>query len=235
MNNRHVSLLVASFTVVMFGCKATNAPGVSQGSLKADVVLMDSSGNDMPLPYRDITIGIEGTNFQATADSLGGVTFTNIPPGQYNVVASKPGFGLAKACAVLIEGPAQSYTRLALGTVPTSPVHLDSVTGSTAGIKFYASTTGGAVAYFIDLDSSVRPGDAHLYFLPIYPKGGRDGWIGNAEGEYLNRAGIFPGMKLYVSAATYNPHSYVYSEGADARYRLVSPGPKSNVISIVVQ
>ena len=148
-------------------------------------------------------------------------------------MASKPGFGTFKSCNNVVQGPGTEATILQLGAIPTATTTIDSVAGGIEGLNIYVKTGSRIAALFVDTDPNVPLGDPHkcLAIVDVMPA---DSGKLTISALTLNRAGIFPGMKLFCRAAACSPIPSTYFDTKFFAYRVASPGPVSNTISLTI-
>ncbi len=91
---RLYGLLFAIFAMVFSSCSSPSDPpaATSNGEKLEGTVAAYASGAPTGLSPTGIQISIQGTPYQATADTGGHFEIDNIPAGVYNIIFWKPGF-----------------------------------------------------------------------------------------------------------------------------------------------
>jgi|GEM_PF-2792690 len=237
---------ITLFLFAITGCHSSNdALTVHYGQLSGRVQIYQSQFSSFP--SEGISVVLDSGVAQTVTDTNGYWNLDHVPIGTHYITASKPGFGLMRMYSIQVtpDGltwvPAISYWNLALFAVPASIPHLDSVQvqtypsqGPEADVLNVYSTSDSnyGTVTFVDTTADVLPADAHLFTGGNY--GGAFYWI---QLMVIHSLGIQSGTTLYVSTCTANSGdgqssaAGQYYDPIHDRWRLVSTGPKSNVIS----
>ena len=231
-----LGLLMTAATIN--SCTVTSAPG-GVSTFAGRVALFDSTGSVMT-DFAGITVQLDGTKFQTTTNVDGTWQIDNVPNGQYNISATKAGFGTFYWYERTAEGGRYDLSTAAIAQMPDTISDPPAPSFGGSVLAFGGPWHDGNHHYlspYVDVDSTVQPSAPHLATSPI-----------PAE-EYisindLRAAGAQPGQTLYVSYAwtfdiwggTDNGAAYQASF-YDPRYnevRYASNGPKSRVFKVVM-
>ena len=255
-------LLSSLFSIIVFSalvssCNQSSTPGdVQPGSITGKVQLVDNAGN-WQASSAGVTIVLDKSNYSTQTDSAGRWEIDNVTPGNYDIVVSKPGFGLCRAYGVPIAGPGMSNIEpMTIGIAPTvapvlSNVAVTSTKEDSAGTtmlsltgEFSGGTYGPSPIFFIDLNPNVQPGDSHTLWYTASEIGSSTQFAFSVA--MLHAAGIPSGTIVYISASQANFYSVwqghsagpissgTYNDPYDNSTRLISPGPRSNVVAVTV-
>ncbi len=231
-------------------CKSTSvASDVTDGSLTGAVTIDGTTGSP-DSNSEGVSVALDGTNFTTQTDSTGFWRIDNIKGGNYDVVVSKAGYGICRFYGITVEGPGIAHIDpMTLGVAPTDTPILSRASVTNGGTML-SIKAGSSVPYvFIDKASNTQPGDAH--FLSELCSGGLGREAANDTGssfsfsvESIHQAGIRSGDTIYVSACDANGYSNwrnwfpeclgTYFDPVDNVNRLISPGPRSNVLTVII-
>ncbi|GEM_PF-3195608 len=233
------------FAVVFTSCKQSGSPG-STGSVEGTVTLVDSAFNRLG-SSAGVTVALEQSKYSTQTDASGHWRIDNVTAGNYNVALSKPGFGSLTAYGVTIAGPGTSYLtpQMYFGSEPAYAPVVSNVaiaqedSGSTKVLKGNISGDPYSIVVFLDHDSTSQPGDVHeLWNFP------RPAGQFSISAAALHQAGFPSGTIAYLTAVDADFASVwqqggpvssgtYYDPNANAS-RLISPGPRSNVVVVTV-
>jgi hypothetical protein len=252
--------LVIVFGMLVSGCSQSNSvSNVQSGSITGVTMLVGNGTGQLPSSV-GITVALDNSIYTTQTDSTGFWKIDNVAPGNYDVTFSKSGFGLCRSYGVTIEGPGTAYINgVSLGIAPTvapSILNTSTMTDTLGRLLLECSMVNPApdAYFFIDLDSTVQPGDAH--FLSdvcggLEPIGAITDSASLPNSNILGftvssiyAAGIKSGTKVYITASEMNPYcdsraidiecSGSYYDPVHNTYRLISPGPRSNVVAVTI-
>ncbi len=225
-------IIVVAITMLawMGGCKTTTSPGMT-GSFAGMVMLSDTTG--IIADFSGTTVSIDGTSFITSTNSIGQWIISGVPEGQYNITASKPGFGTFH----------WYEQQLLNGTLNLQPAELARLKSFTPKLS-YAGWGSGALNFnvqitsdsmqnmvgYCDIDSTTQPSAPHFATANYVYWG--NGGLGSFSYEVLREAGAQSGQTLYVSASVVGGGSFF--DPAHNETRWASTGPKSNVIAVTM-
>ena len=222
-------------------CKGTSTSPLGLSTFAGRVALFDSTGHALN-DFSGVTVQLDNTNFQTTTKTDGSWEIDNVPAGQYDVSATKTGFGTFYWFEQTATGG--RYDLSTAGLARVTKVVADSIHPFFERdiLEFgdypdnQSDTNGHWLAAFVDLDSTVEPWAPHLAVSA------------GVDAQYisindLRAAGAQPGQMLYVSYAwayeDYGSYDYGHYECSfyDPRHhetRYASNGPKSKVFEVMM-
>jgi hypothetical protein len=245
INSGYLILTIAAST--MFGsCKSNSVATLQDGSITGTVRLVGNGTGSIYNPA-GVTASLDGTNYSAQADSNGIWRIDNVAPGNYDVAVSKPGFGTCRVYGVTVEGPGTAHLDdgMYIGIAPTDTPTISNVIVANGELSMVVSLGGNI---FFDRDPNVQPGDVHTAVSGIgglNPIAFHDSSSSIAFSiESLHNAGLPAGTTIYISASDADMFGYFRNYSIDGQgmyydpvhnvYRLISPGPRSNVTAIKI-
>jgi hypothetical protein len=225
-----VTLAIYVFTS---GCKTVSSPGTT-GSFAGVVMLADTSG--IIANFSGTTVSIDSTSFSTTSNSNGQWMIGGVPEGQYNITASKPGFGTFH----------WYQQQLLDGTVYLQPIELarmnlftpvlSIVVWSQGRLHFNAllprTDSEPTLLVYCDLDSTTQPSDSHFATSQYSYTPDGSTFVGDFSYEVLREAGAQSGQVLYLSASTIGGTAFIDPMHNETRWS--TTGPKSNVIKVTM-
>ena len=244
---------IASVVIAM-GCSSSTSPtgsttvngnGPAPGTLVGRVNLYASANKLIAQPYSGIRVSLDKTPYATTTDANGIWEMDNIPAGSYDVRISKDSFGIYVTYGVSVAGPGiSSALRWSGGGLyipplyaqATEAVSLDSASVFQASsVGMTATSTASELVFFFDRTATVQPGDVHwaYQFATGRPVGGVDQFTGGLTISDLHGIGAKAGDTLYLSGCSNNSMTTGYFD-ATGNMHLGSPGPKSNVLKVVM-
>jgi len=236
-----VSLLVISVVISSCSTNTTNtveAP-VHHGTLAGRIVLYDTGSISMT-DYSGVVVSIDSTGMKAVTDSFGNWRIDGVAQGQYNITASKDGFGAYHWFEQLVDTGRYDLATISLGKMSNvTPTLLSAIPGSPLALYAKWKTPPYYIVLYCDLDSTVQPQDAHLAVSQYYSN---PGYVDSVYCGFTNQdlltAGVRSGQTIYYSASTIftvNTYAMVsYYDPIHHETRWVSTGPKSNVVKVVM-
>ena len=224
-------LLVLAALACSAGCKTTTSPTAS-GSFAGRVLLFDSTGTALP-NFSGTTVVLDGTTFSTTTDATGQWQISGVPEGQYNVTASKPGFGTFHWYEQqIIDGRLDLGAAVIVNMPIDKPVLMNAsaILGGTLSANGQTAGPMQTLVIDCDLDSTTLPSEPHLAT-----------GLGYISINNLRAAGAVSGKTLYISiSAVYNGTYYqdefvtYFFDPTHNEFRWASTGPKSNVIAVTM-
>lgn len=233
-----ISVMICSLVFGVFGCRPPNQPAPDYtGRVEGRAVIYQTEFSS--LPSEGISVTLDSGAAQAVTDTDGGWELDNVPIGTHIITALKPGFGLTRTYNVqVIRDGLTSVWTMGLFAIPTTEASVDSVFLNTSQgfetAELYVFTSRDSVngiTTFVDSSANAQPSGSHLL---MWRSWNAEYWTNLA---FLHAQGIRAGTTLYVSACVANwgdGQGGVAGEYFDPEYsteHVVSPGPKSNVIS----
>jgi len=225
-------LLFAAIICCVTGCKTTTSP-TNSGSFAGRVLLYDTTGAVLP-DFSGTIVTLDGSSFRTMTDSLGKWVINGVPEGQYNITATKSGFGTFHWYEQQIVGGKLDVQTAAIATMPYCPIVLLSTQWDHGNLDFQVSSgdSGLPVGGYCDLDSNTQPSQPHF---------------ATSTGQFfsiraLQAAGAKSGQTLYISASSVfdldnqftNIVAITFFDPSLNEWRWASTGPKSNVIAVTM-
>lgn len=239
------SLSAIAASVLLGSCKSNPVTTIPNGSINGTVTLV-GNGTGPLSSSAGVTAALDGTNYSAQTDSNGFWHIDNVAPGNYDVVVSKAGFGACRVYGVTVEGPGTAHVDdgMYIGIAPTDIPTIKSVTIANGAL----SIEGGGAVIFFDRNPNMQPGDAHTastYTEGLKPLPSLDSGTTTAFSiQSLHNVGLPSGSTVYISSSDADIFGYsrnydiinqgTYYDPVHNVLRLISPGPRSNVIAITM-
>ena len=229
--------------VLACACSCSNSNTLTQpiltGNLSGHIYLVDSTFSQ--ISSGGVTVSLAEIQRSTKTDSSGSWTMSNIQIGNYEVIATKPGFGTMKWFQEQVLGPGTLYINPTyIYQAPSCTLFLDSVT-SNGLINFFGRIEGfKSVLYIqfdVDSDSTTEPGEPHLIGTAA-----NNGKEIQDEGQWnfqVNKSAfgtLQSGTKVFLSvyAYPYNSNDYTMYDPVSQQFLPVSPSKKSNSILFTV-
>jgi hypothetical protein len=182
---------------------------------------------------------LDNTNFRTTTNVDGSWSIENVPEGQYDVTATKAGFGTFHWYEQNVVGGRNDLSTAAIARMPNAKP--DPTVPTFAGVTLSFGLSWGsnprhqAIAAFIDFDSTVEPSAPHFATAIGTPQ-----YISLDD---LRAAGVRPGQIFFVSYAwafdtfadvDYGHYEYMFFDPRHQQMRYSSTGPKSRVFTVTM-
>jgi hypothetical protein len=233
-------------------CTSDSDDGVV--TLAGHAMLADSTGQPLP-NFSGVIVSVDGTKFSTTTDSTGIWQIANLPQGEYNVTATKSGFGTYHWYEQTFEPGRYDLAPIALAQLTPATALIRGISwnndnpmapeldfGAYTQPKTFGDNT--VIEGYCDLDSLAQPSDPHLATTLDLTTSIDSGGLVFYRNDLL-AAGVRPGQRLFLSCSIVYQGSYYtgkhgpyLSEFFDPQHnemRYATIGPKSNVLSILMQ
>ena len=231
------AVLPIALLVGMGGCKTITSPGATS-TFAGRIVLFDSTGYTMN-DFSGATVQFDNTSFTTTTNADGSWEIDNVPEGQYDVSATKAGFGTFHWYEQIVNGGRNDLSTAAIARVPNIALNVSGPTIGGGVLYLGGYDTGQhtihyAIAQYVDIDSTVQPSASHV--------------AAAAGEEYislddLRAAGAQPGQTLFISYAWVfdssgdldgGHYQYSFYDSRHNETRYASNGPKSKVFTVTM-
>ena len=238
--------ILTALTSLIGGCRGTTAPEKT-GSFAGRVILFDSTktiNGSYRLPLSDfsnVLVTIDNSSYSAETDSLGQWEIHDVPEGQYDLTASKQGFGAFHWYQQFLSDARHDLSTPGLSRMRAISPVISDVKFEGTYLGFNVPVQGQDTLWiegYCDLDSTTQPSESHLACTITQTTEGCSDYFSISD---LRAAGARSGQTLYVSASSAfsesnDSRAYVVSY-YDPRYnetRWASTGPKSNVVKVIM-
>lgn len=224
------------------------SPTVSyRGDLKGRITIYTANAS---VPSEDILIVLDSGSSSTKTDSAGYWSLRGVPIGTHVISESKVGYGKAQLfnVQVALNGltwvPLPSVIQPNLYALPTGTVTVDSLRVDTSQDSvygtlwsYYSSDSQSSCAEFLDTSADVQPAEPHLiaWHTSMVPKG--QGYNIHSFAE-VHALGVNSGATLYYSICKISvggEDDGIFYDPVHDQYRIVSPGPKSNVVHLTMR
>ena len=234
----HVRLLVLLISAVSISCK-NGVPIESvkpTGVLAGHVYLFNFSGQSLPTGGAEITIS--GKAFKTLSNYKGEWFIDSLPIGNYEVVATKEGYGTMRWYNQQITGPGTLYVPpVTIFPTPTCTITLTSVKYEAGGVRIYGDAEGtdsvAGANLDLDFDSITPPGAPHALHSPISMELLSDGpWDMLLEPRQFKE--LASHTRVFASCYSIYGAGFDFTDPLTGQTLPVSPGPKSNALPITI-
>ena len=229
------AIACASF---LMSCKGNSTSPLGTSTFAGRIALFDSAGHAIN-DFSGVTVQLDNTNLQTATNADGSWEIDNVPAGQYDISATKSGFGTFYWYEQTATGGRYDLSTAGLAEMPNIVPN-----PPTPAIGYGVLELGGPFSDsnhhwlepYVDADSSVEPSSPHLSM----PSGEAEQYISIDD---LRAAGVQPGQKIYVSYAwvfdSYGDldsrqYEYKFYDPRHQETRYASNGPKSKVFEVTM-
>ncbi len=199
---------------------------------------------------QNILVVLDNGFASTMTDSDGNWSLPSVPIGTHVITVSKDGFGMTQFYNVQVVPngltwvplPSRSPSFLMpspTGGVTIDSVRIDSTVGSGNDIlwTYFTFDSISTFADFIDTAANVQPSEPHLFAWNYLMEGNGKGISRHLFSE-ISGLGVKHGAALYYSVCKMGfggMGNGIYYDPTHDQYRIVSPGPKSNVVKLTMR
>lgn len=205
------------------GLQGATGP-LQTGDMVGYVRLVDIYGNSVYTGLSGITVSLEGTAYTTTTNANGMFSFTALPIGTYNIMATKAGYGTDKSQGIPLTGGAVLHPgSLKLSQLPAFNVTLLNATPNGTGIVLNGTVNSTSpyrrtVGIFIGLTNTVSSATAnYVDFQTANVNANSTNFTLTLNAQMLADLGVTTGTPLYFAAYSINSGASTYVDYTNGR------------------